>query len=60
VTAGESQETQTGSAAKTHWLPLVALSIAQFVRHAVRAATPTPSWGAHHRSDMKPIPRRRG
>ena len=31
MTAGESQETQTGPAPKTNWLPLVALAIAQFV-----------------------------
>ncbi|MET8521289.1 MFS transporter [Nocardioides sp. NPDC004968] len=31
MTAGDSQETQTDSAAKTNWLPLVALAIAQFV-----------------------------
>lgn len=31
MTAGESQETQTDSAPKTNWLPLVALAIAQFV-----------------------------
>ena len=31
MTAGESQETQTGPTPKTNWLPLVALAIAQFV-----------------------------
>ena len=31
MTAGESQETQTGPPPKTSWLPLVALAIAQFV-----------------------------
>lgn len=31
MTTGDSPETQTGSAPKTNWLPLVALAIAQFV-----------------------------
>ena len=31
VTAGESQQAQTGPPPKTNWLPLVALAIAQFV-----------------------------
>lgn len=31
MTTGDSQETQSGAAPKTNWLPLVALAIAQFV-----------------------------
>ena len=31
MTAGESQEAQTGPTRNTNWLPLVALAIAQFV-----------------------------